>query len=180
MPDLYQGRTIFEPIALPGHTIQIHKADGEFGIRITAVGFLPSLRYDSGALTANADQTEISNLEMRSGELAQWRFVILDDFEVEMSHPGTQKQWSTKNVATRVRPIPIQSSEWGPLESFVFASSEFYVYENETPRFDLKVLNSGGAATTNGHIEFFGIRYKFTKLETGQRGLFDLWVNDWP
>ena len=180
MPDLYQGRTEFEPIGLPGHTIQIHKSDAEFGIRITAVGFMPSLRYDYGPLSANADQTEIANLEMRSGELAQWRFVVLDDFEVEMSHPGTQKQWQTRNASTRMRPIPVDSKDWGPLERFMFGASEFFVYENETPRFDLKVLTSSGSAATQGHMEFYGIRYKFTKLREGERGLFDLWVNDWP
>lgn len=179
MPDQYQFKTDFEPILLPGQTVQIKKADGQLGIRIEAVGALPTRLHDFGTVTSDTLGQEVTALEMGSGMLGQYRMVIRDKFELEMTHPDTtMRQWRNKSTNWRLGPIPVSSGDWGALDKFQFAASEFFVYEDETPRFDIYKLNS--IPSVEAHVTFVGYRYKFSKLPNGKNGMFDLYVNSWP
>ena len=178
MAEQYQFKTEFEPILFNGQTAQIRKADGQLGIRIEAVGALPSYKFDLGSLSTSTIGQEISALEMGSGMMAQYRMVVRGQFELEFSHPDTTvQQWRGKSQRYRLRPIS-SDGDMNYFDKLAFAQSEFFVYEDETPRFDFYPLGSG--QNIQGYLEFHGFRYKFSKLQPGEKGILPLWVNSWP
>lgn len=182
---------VWNPILLPGHTARLFKADGVVDVFVEAVGGIPSMRVDIGALSVSSFGTasntgyDATQLDMPDGEFAQYRFIIADDFEVELTHPGTTvRQWKTDSTNARVKPIPASSSQWGPFDEVMWAASEFFVYEQETPRFDI-YPQSVSVPRPQGHIEFQGWRFAFRKLgldANGKqiKGVLPIWVNSWP
>lgn len=202
MPDLYQFRRHFEPLFLPGHTVRIHKADGIRDLLIRAVGALPLHRHDFGAFTGITALTaqECTHLEMQDGDLAEYRFIPQDNFEVELTHPTTTtRQFVTRNRGTtqgttwRIPPWINDPTLPAAMRDYFWAASEFFVWEQETPRFDLYPILSG-AGSLQGYLEFSGWRYSAYTFEKAreagvlkspekggpERGMFDLWVNSWP
>ena len=60
-------------------------------------------------------------------------------------------------------------------------SSEFLVFQQNTPRFDLyPVTGLSGASTPQGYVEFFGFRFALQRLPNGERGMVDIWTQGWP
>ena len=180
MPGQFQYSTLFEPLLLQGQTARIYKADGLVDLRVVAVDALPSYRHDFGALTANSTGNDVTQLDMPKGEFAQYRFIIWDQFEVEFTHPGTSvRHWRSDTQNHRVRPWAMSSPPLPEMLSmYLFASSEFYVYQDETPRFDLYPMFTTILPAIQGHTEFLGYRYAFEKI--GDEGITKIWANSWP
>jgi hypothetical protein len=67
----------------------------------------------------------------------------------------------------------------------MFAASEFWVYEQDTPRFDLCAI---APENHEGYVDFMGWQYTFSTFEAMQalgaqvpsRGVFDLWLSGEP
>jgi len=141
------------------------------------------MRVDVGSLsgtTSSASNTgyDATQLDMPRGEMAQYRFLVSDGFEVEFTHPSTTtRQWKTDTTNARVKPIGNDSGPWSPYDEFMWQASEFFVYEDETPRFDIYPL-SVSTPRPQGHIDFHGYRFALKKIAT--RGILPLWVNSWP
>ena len=189
MPDQYIGKTDFEPILLGGQSARLHINATEFhDVRVVNWGYLPSHRHDFGALTAGTASlaNDCTHIDMPDGEFAQYRWRIIDPgVEVEMKHPASTQQWASASYSTstganwRMRywctEDPVEVQKW------MLKSSEFLVFQQNTPRFDLyPVSGLSGAGTPQGFIEFFGFRYALQRLPNGERGMVDIWTQGWP
>ena len=189
MPDLYHGKTEFEPALLTGQSARLHVNASEFhDVRVVSWGYLPSHRHDFGALTAGTASlaNDCGHIDMPDGEFAQYRWRIVDpSVEVEIKHPASTQQWATSSYSTstganwRMRywdeNDPIEIQKW------MLKASEFFVFEQDTPRFDLyPVSGLSGASTPQGYIEFFGFRYALQRLPGTERGMVDIWTQGWP
>ena len=189
MPDLYYGKTEFEPALLSGQSARLHiNATETHDDRVVSWGYLPSHRHDFGSLTAGTPSlaNDCSHIDMPDGELAQYRWRIIDPaVEVELKHPASTQQWASQSYTTSTganwRMRYRSSEDPDDVQKWMFKSSEFFVFEQNTPRFDL-FPESGlsGASTPQGYIEFFGFRYALERLPTGERGMVDIWVQGWP
>lgn len=167
----------FEPILLEGDTATL-KGTGlpEIGlnVRCIAVGGLPEYKADFGALTAatpDTDQTDV-NLEMNTMELAQYRIRVVSEMRLQLKHPGSVQQWRTKNTQFYLPQYPMD----GPshLQEFLFSASEFLVFEDNTPTFDLYANRAQLAA----YVLFSGWRFKLEKI--AQAGRITLYTSEWP
>jgi len=189
MPDLYYGKTEFEPALLTGQSARLHINASEFhDVRVVSWGYLPSHRHDFGSLTAGTASlaNDCAHIDMSDGEFAQYRWRIVDpSVEVELKHPASTQQWATQSYSTstganwRMRYWDQNDPE--DVQKWMFKSSEFFVFEQNTPRFDLYPESGlSGASTPQGYIEFFGFRYALQRLPNGERGMVDIWTQGWP
>jgi len=178
MPELYQGKASdFEKTLLPGWTARLLRSDGYKDVEVLAVLSLPMYRHDIGALTGNSLANSISELKMPDGEFAQYRFKVMDAFEVEMTHPaGSQRLWRSQTQTHRLQPWDSTAPEIE--QRFAWAASEFFVYQQDIPEFDLYPFQSSLIPSTQGYLAFQGYRYIFKSIET--EGMVKIWVNGIP
>jgi len=167
----------FEPVLLENDTATL-KGTGlpEEGLNVQciAVGGLPEYHANFGALVAgqsDSDQTD-TNLEMNTMEMAQYRMRVVSEMRLQLKHPGSVSQWRTKNVQFYLPQYPIE----GPskIQEYLFAVSEFFVFEDNTPQFDLYANRAQLAA----YVLFSGWRFKFKKIT--QPGKITLYTSEWP
>jgi hypothetical protein len=189
MPDLYHGKTEFEPILLTGQSARLHINASEFhDVRVVSWGYLPSHRHDFGSLTAGTASlaNDCTHIDMPDGEFGQYRWRIIDPgVEVELKHPASTQQWASQSYSTatganwRMRYWDKEEPE--EVQKWMLKSSEFFVFQQNTPRFDLyPVSGLSGASTPQGYIEFFGFRFALQRLPNGERGMVDIWTQGWP
>ncbi len=172
------ARDIFAPTLPVGHTYAIEKADGVSHIEILAAGYLPHHRHDFGDITSQNNANDDPHLDMPDGELACYFFRVRGAFTVELTHPATTvRSWKTDSANFALAPMigPVTDPEES---EFLWHASQFWVYEAQTPRFDLVPLSS--FATVRAHVDFYGHRYAFKKLPEGVKGKVTLRVNAWP
>ena len=62
------------------------------------------------------------------------------------------------------------------LKEYYFRASEFFVFEDDTPRFDFYATN----AISTSRVKFLGWRFRYKELAGGVRGKITIWVNSWP
>ena len=167
---------MFEPAYKEGHRVTVIRNDGTSHVMIKGVRALPSHEHDFGALTAGtaANRLECTHLELDAGQFAQYWVKIRDNFELELLHPRATNFFNNKrasNVAGsnwRLRPFVGEQNETPELLNLRLLASEFWVWEDDTPLFDLYPLNS--AQSPQGHVEFFGYRYSYEVLPAGSEG----------
>jgi len=167
----------FNPILLEGMTATLHGNDikqGGINVVCVGVGALPEYQKDFSSLVATTWERdkEDENLEMGGKELAQYRMRVLDDFKIQMKHPGSVSQWRTNKVNFYLR-------QWGDelddtYRNFLWKASEFFVYENTTPRFDVYAE----ATQSQSRVIFSGWRFKLQEIP--EKGRITLWVDSWP
>jgi len=181
MADFYRYSNSFDPILLEGMSANLFGSgiggvavDQGLSVRCVAVQALPEYVKDFGALTAGVWSTdgEDSNLEMSDLEMAQFRMKVIDDIQVRMKNPSSVTYWMSNKHVWHLSQFPWWGTEWEQLQAFVF--SEFFIWQDDTPRFDLY----SDIAVPKSRIEFSGWRFKLRK--TQERGRVDLWVNSWP
>lgn len=169
----------FDPILLEGHTANLFGAElpaEGLPVRCVTLGAMPEYRKDFGALTAATWDTDNqdTNLEMGKYELCQLRMRVIDDIQLRLKNPGSVMQWRTMSTAFYLPQFPVVDGEtfW---KTYLFRASEFYVFEDDIPAFDL--YSAAGNATA--WVAFSGWRFKLEKLAQG-RGRIDIWLNSWP
>lgn len=186
MPDYSLFNLDFDPVLKQGWTARLHQAPDNFvDVYVQAVGPLAAHRHDFGALTGVVTAGECTHLEMPSGEMAQYRYLIRGNFEVHLQHPVGVDQYRTKNAAKGTRSAAFRMRPWSldpdgdPLWQTYWRQSEFLVLEDYTPRFDIYPFQpvEGG---TDGYVDFVGYRYSLKPLPAGERPQVTLWVNNWP
>ena len=178
MADQYIFKTNFEPILLPGETAKLITSSATHNVECVAVGALPEYYKDFGALTAATWDTdnEDENLEMSAFELAQFRMRVIDDMKLRFNNLAPTRQWRTAKTDFYLRQFPQESSE-DFLKEFLFKASEFFVFEDDTPRFDF--YSDGTLATSR--VLFSGWRFKVKKLSVGAPvPRMQIWVSGWP
>lgn len=165
----------FLPILDTGETARLVTAHGILNCEVIAYGALPEHIEDFGALTAgtwDADN-ECNDLEMNAGEFAQFRFRILDDVLMRFNNLGSTRQWRTAKTNFTMGQYPMEAGE-DFLKQYMFAASEFFVHEIDTPRFDFYCER----ALTTSRVKFSGWRFKIREIPS--RGKKTIWISDWP
>lgn len=178
MPDLYQYSNDFDPLFLPGRTVTLYGTGLDvngLAVRCSAVGALPEYVHDFGALTATVWSTDeqITNLDMNPLELAQLRMRLVDDVKVQFKNSAAVQQWRTKATPFYMPRITADEPEW--LSRWLWKSSEFFIWEDNRPSWDVY----SQVALSACYVLFSGWRYKFEKLSAGTPTTFTLWVSDW-
>ena len=177
MADLYVFRAQFQPILLPGETAHIIKADGELDVECRAVGALPEYQKDFGSVTSGTwllNQTD-TNLEMNDLQLSHLRIRVQDDVQLYLKNPSSVEQWRTMRTKFYLPKFPtLEDPVSGILAEFLWAASEFFVWEDEDPSFDFYPL----ATSSKCRVLFSGWRYSVKKIPG--KGKITLWVNAWP
>ena len=177
-PDLFRYSNSFEPILLEGMTATLFASDlpaEGLNVECLGVGALPEYYKDFGALTAATwdPDNEDTNLEMNPMEMAQYRFRILDDIICRLKNTAAVQQWITKDTKFYLPQFPISDQEqW--LKTFLWKASEFFVWEDTTPRFDFY----SPVTLTTSRVLFSGWRFKMKKIEA--KGRIPIWINEWP
>jgi len=173
MADQYRFKRTFEPILLPGETAMLFMAQGALNVRVEAISGLPEYIKDFGALTSgtNLSAQQDTNLELGTMEISQLRMRILDDYRLKLWNPSSFKQWSTAKVDFWLPRFP---DEPDFLQEFFWQVSEFFVFEDDTPSFDITTLQT----SVSSRVAFSG--YKFKLVEIMTQGKVPIWVNSWP
>lgn len=167
----------FDPILLEGMTATLFgsniKSEG-MNVVCVAVGALPEYVKDWGSLTTVtwSRDNEDSNLEMPTSELAQLRLRILDDFKIEFMHPAAVVNWKTNKVHFYLREWP--EDEDDAYKNYLWKASEFFIYEDSTPRFDLY----SEVTRTQNRTAFSGWRFKVREI--AEKGRITIWIDSWP
>jgi hypothetical protein len=167
----------FRPLLLPGQTAKLFTANDQVNVEILAVQALPSYIHDFGQLSGGGSSLaqDVTQLDMDDGQFAQYRFLILNDYEVEFTHPSsTDRYWRTSTQNFRAVPFTLGDKESDDIAAWRWAASEFFVYQQETPRFDLY----SPAQVAEAYMEFMGYKFFFKKIDS--EGVTKLWVNSRP
>ena len=173
MGKIFSGE--FDPILLPRETAHIITANMEFDAECVAVGALPEYEKDFGALTAATWDTdnEDTNLEMQSNELSQLRMRVIDDMKLRFNNLSPTRQWRTSKADFYLRQFPLETGE-DFLKEYLFKASEFFIFEDDTPRFDFY----SDIALVTSRVKFSGWRLRLKKI--GVPGKIPIWVSGWP
>lgn len=168
----------FGPILLEDQTaILFGTGLPEEGLNVKCVndGALPEHWVDFGALTAGVADTgnTTTDLDMNTMELAQYRMRVVSEMRLTLKHPGSVQQWRSKNVTFYLPQFPTEPG-LDFLREYYWKASEFFVFENNNPEFDLLA----GRAQANAFVIFSGWRYKLLKIE--QPGRIKIWTSEWP
>jgi hypothetical protein len=168
----------FEPILLEDDTATLYGTglpDAGMNVKCIAVGSLPEYWNDFGALTAGTWDTEQSdsNLAMNTMEMAQYRMRVVSEMKLQLKHPGSVQQWKTRDRAFYLPQFP-SNDALSFLAEYFFTASEFLVFEDNTPQFDLYATRT----QTNSFVIFSGWRFKLESINTP--GKIKLWTSEWP
>lgn len=172
-------KTSFEPILKRGHTVALFGSsfpEQGSSFRCIAVDALPVYVKDFGALTASTwdnDNTD-SNLSGDTMNLMQYRMRVLDNMQVRLNNPQSVKKWRTGKTSFWLPRFPDMSEASDYERDLLFMMSEFFMWEDNYPSFDLYSETTLAAS----RIEFTGWRYKM--VGSGTTGQFELLVNGWP
>jgi len=168
----------FKGILEVGHTIILKGSDfpaeGK-SYRCIAIDALPEYIKDFGSLSAATWSTEKedTNLELSTNELGQLRMMVLDDIRVRLKNPEPVTKWRTAKTNFHLPQFPTEpGQEW--LKEYLFRLSEFFYWEDTTPRFNLY----SATAVTVSRVLFTGWKFKMEPIT--EKGAFTLVVNSWP
>lgn len=176
----------FKPILQPGQTARLRKGEDSFeDVEVIAVWPIGVHRHDFGDLSGDSTNLDCEHLDMPAGEMAQYRYIPRDRFEVHIQHPGGVDRYrtnaSTKGSATAgwmIRPYDQEGEQWDRWDDFLWMASEFIVFEDATPRFDLfPLVRTSGEI--NGHVDFAGIGYSLRRAKIANPPV-EFWVNNRP
>ena len=178
MGDFTRFSNSFEPLLLEDMTVSLFGTGlptPGLNVKCISVGALPELVSDFGALVAAtwSVNNQDTNLEMNIMELAQFRMRILDDMMLRISSPPSVRQWSTKRAQFYLPTFPTDPG----LDFFAnlyWKMSEFFVFEDNTPRFDCY----SDATSATSRILFSGWRFTLEKIQVPAK--IRLWVSEWP
>lgn len=180
MPDLFRYSNSFEPILLEGLTATLFGAEiASEGLNVVckAVMALPEKQKNfSESLTAatwGTADNEDTDLEVGTMELAQYRFRVLDDIRVRVKNPAAVQHWRTAKAIFDLPQFPsCVENDW--LKIFLWKASEFFVFEDTTPRFNFY----SAVAATQERVMFSGWKFKLAKID--YKGKIEIWINGWP
>ena len=168
-------KALFEPILKRGHTARLvgHAVNGNY--RCEAVDALPAYVKDFGSLTAATwdNDNEDTGLEADQKELVQLRMRVLDDIRVRLKNPPSVLKWRTAKTAFYLPKWPTGDEASDAERELLFMQSEFFYWEDNTPRFDCYSVLALGTA----RVEFVGWKYKMVE---SNEATFELLVDGWP
>lgn len=174
----YRYNPTFSPILLEDMTITLKGSDfppeGKH-FKCVGVDALPEYIKDWGTLVAGTWLTdnEDTNLELDTNELGQLCMMVLDDVSVRLKNPAPVTKWRTAKTTFYLPQFPTTSGEdWR--KEILFRMSEFFYFEDTTPRFDLY----SALGVSEARVLFTGWKYKLVPVT--EKAAFSLLVNSWP
>jgi len=174
MADLYTFKDSFDPILLPGETAQLIGENKVVNVQCVRLGSLPEIAEDLGALTAATWSTdiELTDLELEDNVFAQYRMRVVPDVQIKFNNLGATKQWKTRAGEFHLPQFP-QSVEDAFLRTFYFKASEFFVFEQDTPRFSAY----SAVALDDCYVLFSGWRFKVKPFNG--TGKLPIYISGW-
>lgn len=151
---------------------------GGLAVRCVACGALPEYVHDFGTLTAQSWDTDnqITDLLMNPWEIAQYRIRVINDFKIQLKNPAPTPQWRTRDANFYLPQFPMSDGD-DFLRKFYWCQSEFFVFEDNGPRFD--VYSDQGL--TASRALFSGWRMRVAKLEdNAEPPKVTIWLSEWP
>lgn len=149
-----------------GEIYRVMTRNEDIIIEIVRGMWLPSYGKDFGALTDGTESAdnEDSNLELPSSGIGVYRFYPADYFDVRINHPAPSELWRTKDSGGQFKIRPWVIGDYpDQLKEHMLRASEFWVWEQSTPRFSL--LNTvTGQANIQGYVIFYGYRWDTEQL----------------
>ena len=178
MVELYRYSHNFDPILLEGLTATLFGSelpDTGLNVKCKAVVAMPERYVSFGALTASTWDTdnEDTGLELNKFEFGQFRMRILDDMQCRLKNPAAVSLWRSTRADFYLPQYPMEPGQ-DFLKEYLFRASEFFVWEDDTPRFDFL----SPVALTTSRVLFSGWRFKVAKIT--EKGKIDIFVNSWP
>ena len=177
MDNNYPFAPDFRPILQVGQTARLIRGNPDNFVDVEVLGVFPIAvhRHDFGTLTTSSLNLDCTHLDLDQGELGQYRYIPRGRFQVHLQLPNGvdvyRTQGSVKGDATQGFYIPSGAGDVDELpgvRSAVWALSEFFVFERETPRFD--IYGGAPAAQIEMYVDFYGIGFPPVTL----------WVNGRP
>lgn len=154
----------FRPFFRIGDLVRVIRSSGVDDVVIRYVSALPGFRYDFGVDgVADATDQEVTELEMGTNVMAQLRFSPLEPFEVELDNPAGVEQWRSSTQRWRIGPWLVDTSLRDADRQTQELMSQFWVWEDDTPRFNLRPLANH---YVSGYVQFWGWRYDIVKVST--------------
>ena len=148
---------VFEPFADIGEVVGILTTEGSWIYRvITYAEPLPpseeGMVKDFGAISngETLENQELPLIKMRSNELGQFRFEVLDPIKVKVAQPQGITRFLTKNTVAWVTQL---TKERDPSMRL----TEFFVHGGDAPVFTVK--NDSGKDLTKSRVQFYGWRF---------------------
>lgn len=160
MPHAYYPRAFpesFEPVVRKGDNVELLKSDKDIlgYYTVKYIEPLPRKQHDFGAINneTSSGDTEVTDLYMNDGELAQYRMILLDDMEVTISQPKAKKRHATKSYVHTMTPYTVQAAPH---------LTQFFIFEDEKVFFDVK--NPTKYVRGIHRIMYLGWRFILEKL----------------
>lgn len=190
MDNNHPGNPTFMPLWQAGQSVRLFKGseDNHIDVTIKHVFGLPWHRHNFGILTADSTDNDCTHLDMQDGYMAQYRFIPRSSVDVHLQHPGGvdifRTNGSTKGGATTgwfVHGYDQEGEQWDGHDWHQWAASEFVVFEDETPRFDL--YPTAPSESLPAHVDFYGWAYALKRFSPSQGGAMPpatYWVNGRP
>lgn len=143
------------PVAKPGENILVfsQKTYNLFKVAfVEPLPLSPALTIDNGQLPTGAQLNAIdtsSILDMSDGQLAQLRFKVLDDINVQLNQPSQLVRFTNKNKTATVDLFTHKAG----LDHL----SEFFIFQTQRPY--LYVSNPTGYTLAKTRVAFWGFKY---------------------
>lgn len=93
-------------------------------------------------------------MEMDGYEMGQWRFRLLDDFQIRVYEPISLPRFVVKNARATI-------SKWGQVSDPDDHQTELFVWQDEWPGFD--VINPTAFTLATCRIALYGYRYRMKR-----------------
>ena len=172
---MYVFNNEFDPILLPGETAQLIGENKIINIECVRHGALPEIKENLGALTAAtwATDIEFSELEMEDNVMAQYRMRVVRDINLKFNNLGPTKQWKTRTGEFYLPQFPVDEDSDSFLKTFLFKASEFFVFEQDTPRFSAYSV----VAQASSYVLFSGWRFKVKPF--AGKGRIPIYISGW-
>jgi len=148
---------VFEPFASVGEVVGILTTEGSWIYRVISYAepLPPSeegMIKDFGAIENNGTKElqAVELVKMRSNELGQFRFEVLDNIKVSVWQPKGAARFQSKETIAWVTPLTKQKDP-------TMKMTEFFVYKGDGVFFTVK--NDSGEDLTKSRIQFYGWRF---------------------
>ena len=152
------GLGLMEPVAQINHNVAILFGAAWYYRKVTRYVPIPPFQFlNLGAIAAQATSAKLNatNLDVKSGEFAQYRWWVLDNIQARLWLPASTANYSLRSIGSVVDPNT-------PLRDPCLHLTEFFVWEDERP--DVDAVNIMDYALAQARCVAMGYRFQGVEL----------------